>query len=41
MTGPVFGLLFGWLMFGTPPGFASIAGTGIVIAAIILLARRA
>jgi drug/metabolite transporter (DMT)-like permease len=40
MTGPVFGLLFGWLMFGTPPGFASLAGTGIVIAAVILLARR-
>jgi drug/metabolite transporter (DMT)-like permease len=41
MTGPVFGLLFGWLLFGTPPGFASVAGTGIVIAAVILLARRA
>jgi drug/metabolite transporter (DMT)-like permease len=41
MTGPVFGLLFGWLMFGTPPGVASLAGTGMVIAAVILLARRA
>jgi drug/metabolite transporter (DMT)-like permease len=41
MTGPVFGLLFGWLMFGTPPGAASIAGTAIVIAAVVLLARRA
>ena len=41
MTGPVFGLLFGWLMFGTPPGAASVAGTAIVIAAVVLLARRA
>jgi drug/metabolite transporter (DMT)-like permease len=41
MTGPVFGLLFGWLMFGTSPGAASIAGTAMVIAAVILLARRA
>jgi len=40
MTGPVFGLLFGWLMFGTPPTPASIAGTVVVIASVVLLARR-
>ena len=40
MTGPVFGLLFGWLLFGMPPAPASIAGTVMVIAAVILLARR-
>jgi drug/metabolite transporter (DMT)-like permease len=41
MTGPVFGLLFGWLLFGTPPTPASAAGTVMVIAAVVLLARRA
>jgi drug/metabolite transporter (DMT)-like permease len=40
MTGPVFGLLFGWLLFGSRPGLASLAGTSIVIAAVILLARQ-
>lgn len=40
MTGPVFGLLFGWLMFGTPPTPASLTGTVIVIAAVVFLARR-
>jgi drug/metabolite transporter (DMT)-like permease len=40
MTGPVFGLLFGWLLFGGVPAPASIAGTIVVIAAVILLARR-
>ncbi len=41
MTGPVFGLLFGWMLFGTRPVPASIAGTTVVIGAVILLARRA
>ncbi len=40
MTGPVFGLLFGWLLLGTPPTPASVAGTIVVITAVILLARR-
>jgi drug/metabolite transporter (DMT)-like permease len=40
MTGPVFGLLFGWLLFGAVPAPASFAGTVVVIAAVILLARR-
>lgn len=40
MTGPVFGLLFGWLLFGTPPSAASMAGTIVVIGAVVLLARR-
>ena len=40
MTGPVFGLLFGWLIFGTAPSPTSILGTAIVIAAVVLLARR-
>src|SRR5207247_2494446 len=38
MTGPVFGLLFGWVLFGTPPAPASVAGTIVVIGAVILLA---
>ena len=41
MTGPVFGLLFGWMMFGSKPTAASLAGTALVIAAVILLARHA
>ena len=40
MTGPVFGLLFGWLLFGTRPGLASIAGTTIVIGAVVLLSQE-
>lgn len=40
MTGPVFGLLFGWSMFGTRPGWTSLAGTAFVITAVVLLARR-
>jgi drug/metabolite transporter (DMT)-like permease len=40
MTGPVFGLLFGWLVFGTAPSAESLAGTVVVIAAVVLLARR-
>jgi drug/metabolite transporter (DMT)-like permease len=40
MTGPVFGLLFGWLLFGVPPSPTSVAGTILVITAVILLARR-
>lgn len=40
MTGPVFGLLFGWLLFGTTPTPASVVGTAIVIGAVVLLARR-
>jgi drug/metabolite transporter (DMT)-like permease len=40
MTGPVFGLLFGWLLFGAIPSPASLAGTMVVIAAVILLARQ-
>lgn len=41
MTGPVFGLLFGWLMFGTPPAPGSLIGTVVVILAVVMLARRA
>jgi drug/metabolite transporter (DMT)-like permease len=40
MSGPVFGLLFGWLMFGTRPGPTSAIGTAVVIGAVILLARQ-
>ncbi len=40
MTGPAFGVLFGWLLFGTPPSWTSILGTAVVMAAVILLARR-
>jgi drug/metabolite transporter (DMT)-like permease len=37
LTGPVFGLAFGYLLFGTVPGLASIAGTAIVLTAIGIL----
>jgi len=40
MGGPCFGLLFCCLLFSTSPAPASIVGTVIVIAAVILLARR-
>jgi drug/metabolite transporter (DMT)-like permease len=40
MTGPVFGLLFGWLMFGTVPSPTSILGTALVIVAVIRLAAE-
>jgi drug/metabolite transporter (DMT)-like permease len=40
MTGPVFGVLFGWWMFGTTPSLTSVIGTTVVIAAVIVLARR-
>ena len=40
MTGPVFGLIFGSLLFGTAPNPTSILGTIIVIVAVVLLAKR-
>lgn len=40
MTGPVFGLVFGWLLFGTRPAPSSVFGTVLVILATVLLARR-
>lgn len=39
LTGPVFGLALGFLMFGSVPTAASLAGTGVVLAALALLAR--
>lgn len=39
MTGPVFGLLFGFLLFGTQPSFYSVAGTALVVGALWRLAR--
>jgi drug/metabolite transporter (DMT)-like permease len=36
----VFGVLFGWLLFGSSPVATSIAGTIVVITAVIFLARR-
>jgi len=38
MMGPVFGLLFGYLMFGTTPSLWSIAGTALVVGALWRLA---
>jgi drug/metabolite transporter (DMT)-like permease len=38
-TGPVFGLAFGWMIFGTKPSPTSVAGTALVLAALWLLAR--
>ena len=40
-SGPVFGLAFGWLFFGTTPSPTSIAGAALVLGALCLLARRA
>jgi drug/metabolite transporter (DMT)-like permease len=39
MMGPVFGLLFGYLLFGTQPSPYSVAGTALVVAALWRLAR--
>jgi len=40
LTGPVFGFLFGLVLFGTRPTPASIAGTALVVGSLALLARR-
>jgi drug/metabolite transporter (DMT)-like permease len=39
MTGPVFGALYGFVLFGTVPAAASLAGTMVVIVSVVLLAR--
>jgi len=39
LTGPVFGVLYGVLLFGTLPAPASLAGMALTISALILLAR--
>lgn len=41
MTGPVFGQLFGLVLFGTPPTAASLAGMVLVIGSLWRLARTA
>lgn len=38
MTGPIFGMIFGWWFFATLPSGASIAGTALVIGALVMLA---
>lgn len=38
LTGPVFGLVFGYAMFGSLPGVASLVGTAVVLGALGLLA---
>jgi drug/metabolite transporter (DMT)-like permease len=40
LTGPVFGFLFGLVLFGTPPSAASVAGTAIVVGSLAFMARR-
>ena len=37
LTGPVFGMLFGYLLFATVPTAASLAGTAIVLTSLALL----
>ena len=37
LTGPVFGMLFGYAMFGTVPTASSLVGTAIVLTALALL----
>ena len=39
MTGPVFGVIYGLLLFGTLPTLSSCAGMLVTISALILLAR--
>ena len=39
LTGPIFGLAFGYWMFGAVPGLSSIVGTAIVLGALALLGR--
>lgn len=41
LTGPVFGLAFGWLLFGTVPDAFSIVGAALVVGAVGLLGRPA
>lgn len=38
MTGPIFGMIFGYWFFATLPAASSLAGTALVIGALILLA---
>jgi drug/metabolite transporter (DMT)-like permease len=40
-SGPVFGLAFGWMFFGTKPGPTSLAGSALILGALWLLSRRA
>ncbi len=40
LTGPVFGLAYGYLFFGTLPQGPSLAGTAVVLIALALLSRR-
>lgn len=37
LTGPVFGMLFGWVLFGTVPGMASLAGAALVLGSLARL----
>ena len=37
LTGPVFGMLFGYLMFGTVPTAASLLGSAVVLTSLALL----
>lgn len=39
LSGPVFGLIFGYVLFGSLPTAASVAGTAVVLVAIGLLGR--
>jgi drug/metabolite transporter (DMT)-like permease len=38
MTGPIFGMIFGWWFFATFPSWPSVAGTALVIGALVTLA---
>lgn len=40
LTGPVFGLAFGWMMFGTVPDAASIAGSALVVGSVGMLGMK-
>jgi hypothetical protein len=39
LTGPVFGLAFGYLLVGSVPAAASLAGTVVVLTTLALLSR--
>jgi len=40
LNGPVFGMIYGLILFGTVPAIASVAGMGIVLGALALLGRE-
>ncbi len=40
LSGPVFGMLFGWILFGTIPSALSLGGAALVVGSLSLLGRK-